>query len=184
MRPRRPRLTPSSRRASDQDVILPSVEREPDSLIQKRKSLPHPMYEEYPDARTEELSERTAKRRRPVYETYSQREVDDLTYSPSRPVYSSGRGVYEVARPRAVPDHVPVSARQAFMHDPRVYREAVGPQSPRAYVSENDRVPVLPHRRLIPALDPVPLNRPPVQYEPRESPYMRSNANHGYYATH
>lgn len=142
------------------------------------------MYEEYPDARTEELSERTAKRRRPVYETYSQREVDDLTYSPSRPVYSSGRGVYEVARPCAVPDHVPVSARQAFMHDPRVYREAVGPQSPRAYVSENDRVPVLPHRRLIPALDPVPLNRPPVQYEPRESPYMRSNTNHGYYATH
>lgn len=142
------------------------------------------MYEEYPDSRIEERSERTTKRMRPVYDTYTQREVDDLTYSPSRPAYSSGRGVYEVARPRAAPDHVPVPAHQALMHDPRVYREAIDPQSPRAYMSETDRIPVLPHRRHIPALDPVPLNRPPVQYETRESPYMRSHANHGYYATH
>lgn len=116
---------------------------------------------------------------------HPQSELIDLTHSPSRPAYNDGRGVYEVARPRAAPDHISGPARQALMRDPRgMYREVIGPESPRAYVSEFDRTPILQNRQPAPALDHTPVNRPTTQYETRESPYMRSNATHGYYTTH
>ena len=181
----RPELTPSSRRASDQDVVLPSVEREAEPTVHKRKSFPHPMYEHRPDAVAEDYSERTIERMRPAHEQ-SRRETFDLTSSQSRPVYSNGREVYEVARPYAAPPaytYAPIPPRRSPVRNTRgAYREVDFPQSSRAYAPGFETVHMAHDRRVVPTLDRVALSGPVTRHEVRDGPYMRSGAGNGYYA--
>lgn len=179
----RPKLTSSSRRASDQDVVLPSVEREPDASVQKRKSFPHPVYDDYPIAAFEEHS---AKRMRPAHDMHPRREVTDLTYSQPRPAYSHGRDVYEVARPRAPAEfaYIPMSHRQSPPRDTRgAYREVVMPPSPRAYMPEIDRAHIAYDRRAVPAVDRLAMHGP-ITHEIQGSPRVINGAINGYYAPH
>ncbi|KAL5387128.1 hypothetical protein DPSP01_003738 [Paraphaeosphaeria sporulosa] len=102
----RPRLTPSSRRASDQDVVLPSVEREPEPPAQKRKSLPYSAYEDYSPAAYEDYAGHTAKRPRPAQNVQPRHEGSHMISNQVQAAYDNGRDVYEMARPRAAPaDH-------------------------------------------------------------------------------
>ncbi|KAF2682150.1 hypothetical protein K458DRAFT_72811 [Lentithecium fluviatile CBS 122367] len=140
--PSRPVLAPSSRRASDQDVVLPSVERDPgvppeatpherrrgdsvsyvDAQTPKRKSFPSSIYslqERYP--------EQAAKRSRPVYDdSYTQAlprahdEPTNLTSSPMRPANGGQRDYY--AGP----------SNQAYVLAP-------ARDSPRGHIPEYDR---------------------------------------------
>ena len=179
----RPRLTPSSRRASDQDVVLPSVEREPQASVQKRKSFPHRVYDDYPVAAFEEHSD---KRMRPAHDMHPRREVVDLTYSQPRPAYSHGRDMYEVARPHAPAEYayVPIPLPQSPRRDTRgAYREAVIPQSPRAYMPEIDRTRMAYDRRAVPAVDRVAMTGP-MTHAIRGSPHVSNSASNGYYVPH
>jgi hypothetical protein len=114
----RPVLAPSSRRASDQDLVLPSVEREPgapsetpldrhrrgeslnypDVQTPKRKSYPSSVY-----SPQEPYVEQVAKRLRPVFdEPYAQSrprmshpyQPTNLPSSPMRPANGGQREVY------------------------------------------------------------------------------------------
>ena len=184
----RPRLTPSSRRASDQDVVLPSVERESEAPSQKRKSFPYPAREEYPatayDAYKNHPGHAT-KRPRPARVVQPHHEVSNLVSNQARPVYSSGRDVYEVARPRAGPaDHAydPLPPRHSPMRDTRgAYGEVVVSHSPRAYAPEYDRTS-LHGRRVLPSMDRLAMSGPTARYETRDGPYVRDGASNGYYA--
>ncbi|KAF2451577.1 hypothetical protein P171DRAFT_8601 [Karstenula rhodostoma CBS 690.94] len=118
----RPTLTPSSRRPSDQDVVLPSVEREFEVPVQKRKSLPYSAYEDFSPTAYEDYPGHTAKRLRPARDVQPRVEVSHLTSNQTQPVYNSGRDVYEVARPRAAPaDHAynPMHPRHSPLRDQR-----------------------------------------------------------------
>lgn len=180
----RPRLTPSSRRASDQDIVLPSVERDPQAHAQKRKSFPYPTYEDYPVDVYEDFPGHAAKRLRPAHVAQSH-DVSNLVSGQPSPVYNSGREVYEVARPRAEPaDHAyhPVASRYSPKRDSRgAYQEMVVPHSPRAYVPGYDRS-ALHGRRVVPAMDRVALSGPTARYETRQGSYMRDGASNGYFA--
>ncbi|KAJ4301526.1 hypothetical protein N0V90_003619 [Kalmusia sp. IMI 367209] len=181
----RPRLTPGSRRASDQDLVLPSVEREPEPPVQKRKSIPTPVYEDYPPAVYEDYAEHATKRMRPTYDTLPRYEVVDLTSSSVRPVNSNGQDIYEVARPRAKPidyEYIPVLPREPPSRETSgAYREVIVHASPRAYAPEYDRAY---DRRAVPTRDRAILNGPDTRYETRDGLYIRNSASHGYYATH
>lgn len=126
----RPRLTPSSRRASDQDVVLPSIEREPEIQTAKRKSFPAPMNEDH--------YEQGAKRTRAAHGEQPPYEAIDLT-SPRRPVYDDGQGAYEAARPRLVSqpinrEYVVVPSRRLPVHDASSgYREVHVREPSRVY---------------------------------------------------
>jgi hypothetical protein len=180
----RPRLTPSSRRASDQDVAVPSVEREPEAPAQKRKSLPYSAHD-YSTTAYEDYPGHAAKRPRPAQDVQARHEVTHLTSNQPHPVYNSGRGAYEVVRPRAAPsDHAynPMPARHSPSRERRgLYREVIVPQSPRAYVPGYDTTP-LHDRRVLPAMEHVALSGPATRYETRDGPYIREGASNGHYA--
>ena len=140
----RPVLAPSSRRASDQDLVLPSVEREPgapsetpldrhrrggsisyiDTQAPKRKSFPSSVY-----SPQEPYLEQAVKRLRPVYdEPYAQTrprmaypsQPTNLASSPMRPANGGQRELY------AAPSN-------------QVYASASARELPRAHVHEYDR---------------------------------------------
>lgn len=182
----RPRLTPSSRRASDQDVALPSVEREPEPPAQKRKSLPYSAYEDYSPTTYEEYPGHTAKRLRPAQDVQPRHAGSHLISNQAQPVYKSGRDVYEVARPHAIPaDHAynPMPPRYSPLRDSRgAYREVVAPHSPRAYVPGCDSTP-LHDRRVLPAMERGAMSGLATRYDTRTGPYIRDSASNGYYTT-
>jgi hypothetical protein len=180
----RPRLTTSSRRASDQDVVLPSVEREPEAPGQKRKSIPYSAHE-FPTTAHEDYPGHTAKRLRPAQDVQPRHEIPHLSSNQPHPVYNSGRDVYEVVRPHAAPSdyaYSPVPARHSPLRDRRgAYREVIVPQSPHPYVSGYDRAP-LHDRRILPAMERVAMSGPATRYETRDGPYIREGVSNSHYA--
>ncbi|KAL5422706.1 hypothetical protein PMIN07_012424 [Paraphaeosphaeria minitans] len=182
----RPRLTPSSRRTSDQDMVLPSVEREPEPPAQKRKSLPYSAYEDYPPTAYEDYPGHTSKRLRPAQDVQPRHQGSHMISNQAQPAYNSGNDVYEVARPRAAPaDHAyyPMPPRRSPLHDPRgAYREVVVPHSPRAYVPGCDGTP-LHDRRVLPGNERGAMSGPATRYETRAGLYVRDSGSNGYYTT-
>lgn len=182
----RPGLTPSSRRASDQDIVLPSVERESQPPARKRKSLPYSAYENHPPTAYEDYTEHGAKRLRPGQD--AQHRYDDLHMisNPAQSAYNSGNDVYEVARPRAAPaDHIynTMPPRLSPLRDARsLFHDGVVPHSPRACVPGHDRTS-LHDRRVLPVMERDAMSGAPKRYETRAGPYPRDFANNGYHAT-
>lgn len=180
--PPRPRLTPGSRRASDQDVVLPSVEQ-PEHLSQKRKSIPSSLYRDDSSLTFDAYRDPTAKRMRPAYNAMP--EVVDLTSSPSRPVYHAGRDAYPAAgqRPHARGyEYVPVSPRGAPPGDARgPYREVVVLSSPRGQRPAYDGSY---EQRGAFALDGASMNEPARRYAPPAPLYMQNGYQQGHYPTH
>lgn len=182
----RPRLTPSSRRASDQDVVLPSVERESQPPAQKRKSLPYSAYEDHPPAAYEDHTGHAAKRLRPGHNAQHRYDAPPMISNQAQSAYNSGHDVYEVARPRAAPAeqiYNTMAPRRSPLRDPRsAYHEVVVPHSPRAYGPVHDRTP-LHDRRVLPGMERDAMSGSAMRYETRAGPYTRDIASHGYHAT-
>jgi hypothetical protein len=137
--PSRPVQAPSSRRASDQDLILPSVEREPgvssaaplegrrqsdsigyhDVQTPKRKSFPSSVY-----SSQGQYIDQAAKRTGPVY---------DEAYAQSQPRVQPPYGHTNLtSSPLRHRESYAGTSRQAYVHESAW-------NSPRAHVSEYDR---------------------------------------------